>query len=476
MTYLRTSPYKRGSNNIFRMAKFVIIAIFLKACGSVDGSGSRGSIINYDGSPTGADGSPPEDDGSPPEDDGSPPEDDGSPPEDDGSPPEDDGSPPEDDGSPPEDDGSPPEDDGSPPEDDGSPPEDDGSPPEDDGSPPEDDGSPPEDDGFPPDIPVLVFRQKQLEIFEGAEPDVLVLTLRQKQLEIFEGVEDVGFDDRGEIILNDPPGSHQRRMTEIAKVFNVDTLVTAKQLDEVARGVGDDIIAAPNNNLFAIFLAIDRISDQQRKAGAIYDLECDLLGDLVLVSTGNSGVEDEYNILTRTWIQDLLAKEDINLFFIVGTTKEDGETKISPISSTVPASLSDYVIGASIEFPISEDVISQGTSPSATLVAVFFARLQTLLPAASIKELVEIGKWLLEPLENSLGVISFKKFEEILEYFSKDMADSLLLEEILEYVRDIGPNLVEGSSGENQEYLLPQEEILYEPPLLDDIPPVAIDI
>ena len=335
------------------------------------------------------------------------------------------------------------------------------------------------DDEVPPDPPLVLDPPPPPPPSPSPEPpqEVPVKTLQEIQLEIFEGVEDVGFDEPGEVILNDVQGSsHQQRQTKIAKVYNVDTLVNPQQLELVAREGGDDIIVSPNNEIYATLITIDRISDPAEQAEAIDRLKSDLSGDIILSSAGNSGAEEDYQgVLRRPWVKQLLEEEDINVFFIVGTTNEDGETSISPISSTVPSSLFDYVIGAAIEFPISDDVISQGTSASATLVGVFFARLQVLLPEASFEELLEIGEWLLKPLEDTLGTISFEKFSEIELSFSKD-ADLLTLSEILDYIRanpaEEGTTLEEGPSGANQGEL-PQQVEFYDPPTTDDLPLVV---
>ena len=309
---------------------------------------------------------------------------------------------------------------------------------------------------------------------------VVSKTLGQIQFDALNGVEDIAFNKRGEIILNDRAGSgHQQRQEAIANIYNVDVIVRSQQIRVVAEMAGENnIIASPTNQIYAALITADRISNQLAQAEAIDRLKSELSGHIILASAGNSGVEEDYQgVLRTTWVKELLSEEDINIFLIVGTTNEDGETKISPGSSTVPPSLSDYVIGASFEVLISENIISQGTSASATLAATFFARLQVLLPEASFEELIEIGKWLLEPLENSLGAISFEKFEEISLNFSKDIED-LLLEEILDYVRsnprdDENPTLEEGPSGANPEDLLQSVEVIYDPPIIDDLPVIA---
>ncbi len=324
--------------------------------------------------------------------------------------------------------------------------------------------------------------------YSGGAKDDIVTTfgitvvskiLRQKQLDALNGVEDIAFDERAEITLNDPPGPHQENMEAIANAFKTDVIVSPYFADVVAREGGDDIIASSNpDNFFMVLDSIHRVSDQSSKEAAIERLKGDLAGDILLVSAGNTGQLLDYAVLEEKWVQDLLDNEDVNVFFVIGIiTNEDGEKEISPISSTLPISYSDNVIGAEILFPISDESSSYGTSTSTTLAATFFARLQVLLPEASFEELIEIGKWLLEPLENSLGAISFEKFEEISLNFSKDIED-LLLEEILDYVRsnprdDENPTLEEGLSGASPEDLLQSVEVIYDPPIIDDLPVIA---
>ena len=323
----------------------------------------------------------------------------------------------------------------------------------------------------------------------GAKDDIVTtfgITVLSKffgriQFDALNGVEDIAFDERAEITLNDFSGPHQRRMEAIANAFKTDAIADPNLVHIIAREGGDDIIASPNNDFFSVLSSIHRVSDQSVKERAIEGLKSDLSGDIILVSAGNTGQLLDHAVLEEKWVHDLLDNEDVNLFFVIGiTTNEDGEKEISPISSTLPISYSDNVIGASLEVPIligGEVETLGGTSASAVLTAIFFARLQVLLPDATINELVEIGKWLLEPLEDTLGIISFEKFNEISLNFSKDIED-LLLEEILDYVRsnprdDENPTLEEGSSGASPEDLLQSVEVIYDPPIIDDLPVIA---
>ena len=156
------------------------------------------------------------------------------------------------------------------------------------------------------------------------------------------------------------------------------------------------------------------------------------------------------------------------------------KTSIHYTSSTLPPALADYVIAASVSVPILVDGIVQipgGTSTSATLTGTFFARLQVLLPDATPNELVEIGKWLLQPLDNSnsLGVISFEKFTQIKDYFCKPLA-SISLEEILWYIQsnpkeDSPPN-VGGLSGAQESF---PESTDYDVPYVPEFDTLVVD-
>ena len=305
-------------------------------------------------------------------------------------------------------------------------------------------------------------------------------TLKQQQLETIKYVEKVVFNMIATMTLNDIPGEHQDDMEAVALALRTHTIKNPNFVDIIAREGGDDIIASPNNNLFIFLNAIDLIPDPLVKERVINTLKDDLSGDIILVSAGNTGKELEHSVLKKAWVKELLEEEDINVFFVIGTiTNKDGETSIADISSTLPRSLADNVIGAPIRFPIlkgDEVEIPGGTSTAAVLTGTFFARLQVLLPEATLDELVEIGKWLLKPLENSnsLGVISFEKFTQIKEYFCKPL-HSISLEEILTYIQSNpkDPTLnEEGLSGAQELFPEPIIDDVY----IEDLPPLVVEL
>ena len=311
----------------------------------------------------------------------------------------------------------------------------------------EDDINDPDDGGLPPDdrsllsLSILYIQPSSQEKESLLLPSPPTKTLKQQQLETIKGVEKVVFNMIATMTLNDVPGPHQDNMEAIALVLRTHTIKNPYFVDIVAREGGDDIIASPNNSFFSILDAIDRISDPSTKERAISGLKDDVIGDIILVSAGNTGKElVEHSVLKEPWVKELLEEEGVNVFFVIGIiTNKDGETSIDDISSTLPISLADHVIGASTSFPILVEgnvLIPGGTSTSAVLAGTFFARLQVLLPEASIKELVEIGKWLLEPLENSnsLGILSFEKFTQIKEYYCQPLG-SISLNKILTYIQ-----------------------------------------
>ena len=282
-------------------------------------------------------------------------------------------------------------------------------------------------------------------------------TLWQQQWEAIKDVEKVVFCKIAIMILNDVPGIHQDEMEAVALAVRTRTINNPNFLLQIAIEGGDDIIASPNNSFFDLLSSIDRIPDQSAKEELISLLKDGLAGDIILVSAGNTGKELDRSVLKKEWVREVLGEEDVNVFFVIGTiTNKDGETSIDYTSSTLPPVLADHVIAASVSVPILLDGIVQipgGTSTSAVLAGSFFARLQVLLPDATLNELVQIGKWLLEPLENSnsLGVISFEKFTQIKDYYCKPLY-SISLGEILTYIesnpKEDDPTLnEEGSSG-----------------------------
>ena len=287
--------------------------------------------------------------------------------------------------------------------------------------------------------------------------DPLIVRLKQLQLETIEGIENVAYNKYATITLNDFPGPHQDRMEAVGLGLRTYTIKNQNLVHIIAREGGDDIIASPNNDFFSILRSIDRVSDQSVKEKAISGLKDDLAGDIILVSAGNTGKELDHSVLKEGWVKELLGEDGVNVFFVIGTiTNKDGETSIDDISSTLPPALADNVIAAPTSFPILVDgiiEIPRGTSTSAVLTGAFFGRLQVLLPDATLNELTEIGKWLLEPLENSnsLGILSFEKLTQIIAYYCKPL-DSISLGEILRYIKsnpkEDDPTLnEEGSSG-----------------------------
>ena len=456
---------ERGLKNIPVVTNFFIIVIFLQACKGVGGPSPRENIIiNPDRSPAVVDDTPDESptvvddtpDGNPDRspagvDDTS----DGNPEE---SPTVVDDTP---DGNPDE---SPTVVDDTP---DGNPDRspagvDDTS----DGNPDdaEDNINDPDDGGLPPDDrSTLSLSILYIQASSQAQESLLLepppKTLWQQQWEAIKDVEKVVFCKIAIMILNDVPGIHQDEMEAVALAVRTRTINNPNSLLQIAIEGGDDIIASPNNSFFDILSSIDRISDQSAKEELISLLKDELSGDIILVSAGNTGKELDRSVLKKEWVKELLGDEDVNVFFVIGTiTNKDGETSIYYTSSTLPPALADYVIAASVSVPILIDGIVQipgGTSTSAVLTGTFFARLQVLLPDATPNELVEIGKWLLEPLENSnsLGVISFEKFTQINNYFCKPLA-SISLNEILWYIQSNpkeDPNLNgEGLSGDQE--------------------------
>ena len=327
----------------------------------------------------------------------------------------------------------------------------------------EDNINDPDDGGLPPDDRSILYiqassqaqAQAQVQAQVQAQAQATLLpepppkTLWQQQWEAIEDVEKVVFCRITTMILNDVEGDHQDNMEAVALALQTLTINNPNFPQQIAREGGDDIIASPNNSFFAILSSIDRVSDQSVKEKLINRLKDDLAGDIILVSAGNTGKELDRSVLKKEWVREVLGEEDVNVFFVIGTiTNKDGETSIHYTSSTLPPTLADYVIAASVSVPILVDGIVQipgGTSTSAVLAGSFFARLQVLLPDATLNELVRIGKWLLEPLENSnsLGVISFEKFTQIKDYFSKPLY-SISLGEILTYIKSNpkeGPNL-----------------------------------
>ena len=309
----------------------------------------------------------------------------------------------------------------------------------------EDNINDPDDGGLPPDDrSTLSLSILYIQASSQAQESLLLepppKTLWQQQWEAIKDVEKVVFCKIAIMILNDVPGIHQDNMEAVALAVRTRTINNPNSLLQIAIEGGDDIIASPNNSFFDLLSSIDRIPDQSAKEELISLLKDDIAGDIILVSAGNTGKELDRSVLKKEWVREVLGEEDVNVFFVIGTiTNKDGETSIDYTSSTLPPVLADHVIAASISVPILVDGIVQipgGTSTSAVLAGTFFARLQVLLPDATPNELVEIGKWLLEPLDNSnsLGVISFEKFTQINNYFCKPLA-SISLEEILWYIQ-----------------------------------------
>ena len=328
----------------------------------------------------------------------------------------------------------------------------------------EDNINDPDDGGLPPDdrstISLsILYIQASSQAQATLLPEPPPKTLWQQQWEAIKDVEKVVFCRITTMILNDVEGVHQDNMEAVALALQTLTINNPNSLLQIAIEGGDDIIASPNNSFFGLLRSIDRIPDQSAKEELISLLKDELSGDIILVSAGNTGKELDHSVLKKEWVREVLGDEHVNVFFVIGTiTNKDGETSIHYTSSTLPPALADYVIAASVSVPILVDGIVQipgGTSTSAVLTGTFFARLQVLLPDATLNELVEIGKWLLEPLENSnsLGVISFEKFGQIKDYFSKPLY-SISLGEILTYIKSNpkeDPNLNrEGLSGDQE--------------------------
>ena len=180
---------------------------------------------------------------------------------------------------------------------------------------------------------------------------VVSKTLGQIQFDALNGVEDIAFDERAEITLNDVPGIHQKHGS-IANAFKTDAIADPNFVLQIAIEGGDDIIASPNNSFF-LLRSINRISDQSSKERSIELLKRGLAGDIILVSAGNTGQLLDDAVLEEKWVHDLLDNEDVNVFFVIGIiTKKDGEKEIDYTSSTLPISYSDNVIGASVKVPI----------------------------------------------------------------------------------------------------------------------------
>ena len=353
----------------------------------------------------------------------------------------------------------------------------------------EDNINDPDDDGLSPDDrSILSFSILYIQASSQVKAEESLLlsepppkTLWQQQWEAIKDVEKVVFCKIAIMILNDVPGIHQDEMEAVALAVRTRTINNPNALLQIAIEGGDDTIASPNNSFFGLLSSIDRVSDQSAKEELISLLKDGFAGDIILVSAGNTGKELDLSVLKKEWVKELLGDEDVNVFFVIGTiTNKDGETSIDYTSSTLPPALADYVIAASVSVPILLDGIVQipgGTSTSAVLAGSFFARLQVLLPDATIGEVVEIGKWLLQPLDNSnsLGVISFEKFTQIKDHFSKPLY-SISLGEILTYIEsnpkeDSNPN-VGGLSGAQESF---PESTDYDVPYVPEVDTPVID-